>query len=332
MVGLSGYAIGYDIFEGNAYEGNTLIPFFEKMSRKFNLNKPVVIADSGLLSKSNITALEENGYEYILGARIKYVLVVAHRGDWRNAPENSLLAIDNCIKMGVDIVEIDVRMTKDSVLVLMHDKTIDRTTSGKGKVSDWTLDSLKSLGLRNEANCITQRKIPTLEEAMLAARGKILVNVDKAHDYLDEVYQVLKKTETVNQAILKGPNNIDEVRRKYGTLLNEIIYMPVIFEKTPNLKDFVDDFMTEYHPVAFEVIYSSTDSPNFEIINYIKQQNSRIWVNTLWESLCAGRDDDRALEDPDGSWGWVIEHGANIIQTDRPALLLEYLKEKGLHE
>lgn len=71
LVGLGGYAIGYDIFEGNAYEGNTLIPFLEKMSKKFNLKKPVVIADSGLLSKSNITALEENGYEYILGARIK---------------------------------------------------------------------------------------------------------------------------------------------------------------------------------------------------------------------------------------------------------------------
>jgi len=71
MVGLGGYAIGYDIFEGNAYEGHTLIPFLEKMSKKFNLEKPVVIADSGLLSKDNITALEENSYQYILGARIK---------------------------------------------------------------------------------------------------------------------------------------------------------------------------------------------------------------------------------------------------------------------
>lgn len=71
LVGLGGYAIGYDIFEGNTYEGHTLIPFLENMSKKFHLGKPVVIADSGLLSKSNITALEDNGYEYILGARIK---------------------------------------------------------------------------------------------------------------------------------------------------------------------------------------------------------------------------------------------------------------------
>jgi transposase len=71
LVGLGGYAIGYDIFEGNTYEGHTLIPFLENMSEKFNLGKPVVIADSGLLSKGNIIALENNGYEYILGARLK---------------------------------------------------------------------------------------------------------------------------------------------------------------------------------------------------------------------------------------------------------------------
>jgi transposase len=71
LVGLGGYAIGYDIFEGNTYEGHTLIPFIEKISLKFNLNKPIVIADAGLLSSDNVKALESNGYEYILGARLK---------------------------------------------------------------------------------------------------------------------------------------------------------------------------------------------------------------------------------------------------------------------
>lgn len=71
LVGLGGYAIGYDIFEGNTYEGHTLIPFLEKISKKFNLEKPVVVADAGLLSNENIKALETNHYEYILGARLK---------------------------------------------------------------------------------------------------------------------------------------------------------------------------------------------------------------------------------------------------------------------
>lgn len=71
LVGLGGYAIGYDIYEGNTYEGHTLIPFLEKISKKFNLNKPVVVADAGLLSNDNIKALEEKQYEYIIGARLK---------------------------------------------------------------------------------------------------------------------------------------------------------------------------------------------------------------------------------------------------------------------
>lgn len=71
LVGLGGYAIGYDIFEGNSYEGHTLIPFLEKIEQRFKLGKLVVIADSGLLSNENIAALEANSYEYILGARLK---------------------------------------------------------------------------------------------------------------------------------------------------------------------------------------------------------------------------------------------------------------------
>lgn len=71
LVGLGGYAIGYDIFEGNIYEGHTLIPFIEKIAVKFNLEKPIVVADSGLLSKDNIIALNEKNYEYIIGARLK---------------------------------------------------------------------------------------------------------------------------------------------------------------------------------------------------------------------------------------------------------------------
>ena len=71
LVGLGGYAIGYDIFERNTYEGHTLIPFLEKIRGKFNLEKPVVIADAELLSKENIKALEANQYQYILGARLK---------------------------------------------------------------------------------------------------------------------------------------------------------------------------------------------------------------------------------------------------------------------
>jgi transposase len=71
LVGLGGYAIGYDVFEGNTYEGHTLIPFLETISCKFNLGKPVVVADAGLLTSKNIEALQEGEYEYIIDARLK---------------------------------------------------------------------------------------------------------------------------------------------------------------------------------------------------------------------------------------------------------------------
>ena len=71
LVGKDGYAIGYDIFEGGIYEGHTLIPVIEKFEKRFNLDKPIVVADAGLLSSKNILALEKKGYSFIIGARIK---------------------------------------------------------------------------------------------------------------------------------------------------------------------------------------------------------------------------------------------------------------------
>lgn len=71
LVGKDGYPIGYELFEGNTFEGHTLIPVLERYSGRFKLEKPIVVADSGLLSKTNIEQLAGNGYHFIIGARIK---------------------------------------------------------------------------------------------------------------------------------------------------------------------------------------------------------------------------------------------------------------------
>ena len=78
-----------------------------------------------------------------------YAFVMAHRGDWRNWPENSLEAIESAIAMGCDILELDVAMTRDSQLVLCHDATLDRTTDGHGRIADHTLAEIKELRLRH---------------------------------------------------------------------------------------------------------------------------------------------------------------------------------------
>ncbi len=71
LVGLGGNPVGYDIFEGNIYEGNTFIPFVERVEKKYKIDKPIIVADSGLLSKRNINYFTEKGYKFIIGGRPK---------------------------------------------------------------------------------------------------------------------------------------------------------------------------------------------------------------------------------------------------------------------
>ncbi len=71
LVSAHGYPIGYQIFEGNTSETKTLIPILELFQERFAINKPIIVADAALLSEKNILALQKNGYQYILGARLK---------------------------------------------------------------------------------------------------------------------------------------------------------------------------------------------------------------------------------------------------------------------
>ena len=79
-------------------------------------------------------------------------------------------------------MEVDLARTKDGHLILLHDNTLDRTTTGKGKPEDHTLAEIKALRLRNGCHIKTIYKVPTLEEALLAAKGKVMLNLDKAFD------------------------------------------------------------------------------------------------------------------------------------------------------
>jgi glycerophosphoryl diester phosphodiesterase len=263
----------------------------------------------------------------------KEVLVAAHRGDWRNAPENSIAAIRYAIAMGVDIVEIDVQKTADGQLVIMHDDKIDRTTNGKGRVRDYTLDSLKKLYLRNGLGVVTHHRIPTLEEAMLTAKGKVMVNLDKCYDYMSDAYAVLEKTGTVHQAIFKGYFlSAAKVKADNAAILNKIHYMSMIQLDDTVALNMIHDFQREIKPVAFELIFKSDTSAILSGLSRIK--GSRLWVNSLWASLNGGHYDDMAVDDGNikDSWQWLLNKGFTVIQTDRPVALLAYLRSKGLHK
>lgn len=261
------------------------------------------------------------------------VLVVAHRGDWRYAPENSLAAIENAIRMGVDIVELDVQRTKDGQLILMHDYTLDRTTTGKGKISDWTLDSIKTLKLKNGAAIKTKHTIPTLEEALLATRGRILINLDKAYAFFDEVYVLLEKTGTTRQVIMKGSQPAEVVKQQFGQYLDKIIYMPIVNLDHKGAPGRIESFLNLLQPVAFELLYVSDNNPLPRQLAQSLKGKSLIWYNTLWDTMAGGHDDDQSLENSDMGYGYLVHMlNARIIQTDRPQLLIDYLKKKGLHQ
>lgn len=262
------------------------------------------------------------------------ILIVSHRADWRNAPENSLQAIDNCIKMGVDMVEIDLNKTKDSILIVMHDRTLNRTTNGKGTVSEYTLKEIKDLFLKNGAGCKTRHKVPTFEEVMLLCKGKVMVNIDKGYDYFKDVYKVLEKTGTVNQCIIKSTHPYAKVKSENGEVLEKMIFMPVVSLHKDGAEEIIDEYIRNLKPQAFELVFNNDSPKIINLINKVKASGAKIFINTLWPSLCGGHDDDRAVElnQPDESWGWVVGHGAKMIQTDRPALLLDYLKSHNLHE
>lgn len=271
--------------------------------------------------------------EKLLSRDQNSVLVVAHRGDWRYAPENSLPAIDNAIKMGVDIVELDVQRTKDGHYILMHDKTLDRTTTGSGLVSEWTLDSIQSLNLKNGCNIKTKEKVPTLEEALLHAKGKVMINLDKADRYFDEIYALLRKTGTTKQIIMKGNKSAEEVKNQFGKYLQDVIYMPIVHLYRKNAEEQIDIFIRELNPVAFELLYKD-DSETLPLKMKDKLfGKSLIWYNTLWDTMAGGHDDDMSLVDPDKGYGYLIDTlGTRIIQTDRPGYLLDYLRKRGLHD
>jgi glycerophosphoryl diester phosphodiesterase len=272
--------------------------------------------------------------ESFLSGQPSELLVVSHRGDWRNAPENSLQAILNCIEMGVDMVEIDLKKTKDGHLVLMHDRLINRTMNGKGNAEDYTLAELKAMNLKNGAGCKTRHKIPTFEEVMLLCKGKIMVNVDKGYDYFKEAYAILEKTGTADQCVMKASLPYEKVKAENGEVLDKMIFMPVVNLYKEGAEAIIDSYLEHMKPVAFELVFDN-DGPEVQrLIKKVHDSGAKIFINTLWPELCGGHDDDRAVElkQPEESWGWVVNQGVKLIQTDRPALLLEYLEGKKLHD
>lgn len=256
------------------------------------------------------------------------VMIVAHRGNWREAPENSVWAVKKAIEYGANMAEIDLALTKDSILILMHDKTIDRTTTGKGKPQDFTLSEIQQFYLRDGAGHPTQMRIPTLEEVLKVAKGKIFLNLDKGFNYIGLVYPMLKKYDMLQEVLFKGNVSYELFNKSYGAIKNEIIFMPIVRLSKGQGLSMIQEYINNYTPYGFEFTVGKTEE-NLINFQFLRDKGIKVWVNALWYYHNAGNNDDVALENPN-VYDWYVKHKVNIIQTDRLKELTEYLQKNGL--
>lgn len=265
----------------------------------------------------------------------KNVIVISHRGDWRNYPENSIPAIESVIRMGVDIMELDLKKTKDGVLVLSHDKTLDRCTNGKGPVSDYTLAEIKQLRLKRAHGVTTDSlRMPTLEEALAVCKDRIVVNVDQGFEFYDEVLAITEKLGVTDQILIKGKKPAAFCAQKFAAHPRNMMYMPIIDILKPQGKALFKEYMDGgIVPLAYEVCWDHMTPEVMDCFKKVRSTGSKLWVNTIWKTLCGGLDDDKAFAtSPEEIYDQVIDLGATMIQTDRPEMLINYLRKKGLHE
>ncbi|MEU1156113.1 glycerophosphodiester phosphodiesterase family protein, partial [Streptomyces sp. NPDC005918] len=254
------------------------------------------------------------------------VMIAAHRGQWRKAPENSVAGIRAGFADGAQIVEVDVRLTKDKVPVLMHDATVDRTTDGKGRVADLTLAQLRGLrlraGLGGRQAPLTAHHVPTLAEAMTAARALGLVNLDQAWRDREAVWRVLEQTGTVRTGLFKSRAPVPEVR---GFLARHpgALYMHLVDDANAGS---VAEF-GKGRPPAFEVVFDDVrDKVAAPAFARDLRTTGRVWFDTMWDGLAARYTDEASLISPARGWGKLLaDSRATVLLTDNVETLRSYL-------
>lgn len=260
-----------------------------------------------------------------------YVLVAAHRGFHKQAPENSMAALCSAIELGADIVEVDVQLSKDSVLVLMHDETIDRTTNGRGKVADFTFAELQSFFLKGNNGENTTCKIPSLRAVLkeAVARQAVLINIDKASRLFKEVAKVVNAENAQDVVVVKTNIAVKGILAA-APYLDGSLVMPVIhLDKWDDAMERVDKLLCELNSPIFEIVFQNDNGERF--LRLHNEYAFNFWYTTTSAISTAGRNDAMAVRQgmKDESWGWLVNHRAKVIMSDHPDELIPYLESLG---
>ncbi|HAL50773.1 MAG TPA: glycerophosphodiester phosphodiesterase, partial [Sphingobacterium sp.] len=146
----------------------------------------------------------EELYQFLTYDDNRYPLVSLHRGGPASGyPENAIETFSYNASLQPVLVECDVRISKDSALILMHDNTLNRTTTGRGTVNASTLAELKSLRLLDNNKKITPYRIPTLEEALAWGKGKVIFTLDIKNDVpYEAVINAIRKQRAESSVVI----------------------------------------------------------------------------------------------------------------------------------
>jgi glycerophosphoryl diester phosphodiesterase len=242
-----------------------------------------------------------------VAAQTRHVVAVSHRGEHLHHPENTMPAFEEAIKLGADFIEVDVQTTADGKLVLSHDGTVNRCTNGQGKVSEMTFDQVEALdaGIKTGPE-FAGTKIPTFDQALDAARGRIGVYVDvKNASARDLVSHIDGHGMTGHVVIYCGLN----LAKAIQDLNPELKVMP-----ESNSVEHTRLLLEQLHP---KVIAFGARDFTPDVIAAAKQASAEIYVDRMGPT-----------DAPEG-WQSAIDAGADGIQTDRPGPLVEYLRQRG---
>lgn len=287
---------------------------------------------------ANFAALRER----VLHPPAGYVVVVAHRACFAAAPENSPEAIDACAKLGVDVVENDVRSTKDGELILMHDDTVNRTTSGWGYVNDLKMEDLAKLRLRDGAGgpgaAVTSIPVTTLRAYYRAAKGRVMINLELKPSLAANFETLLAKSlrmaaeeGVLDQILLKVPDQISHGKLASKHVLSTITppagvaMWPILWEGPADPIRRLDELET-YKGEGYELPFITPDYFK-RIAADLRLKGRPVMAVAVQPQWSGGLSDAVSLGDPDAGWGQLLALGANVIMTDHPEYLLRYLEK-----
>lgn len=245
------------------------------------------------------------------------LLITGHRGGMvKGFPENSIATFENTLKHTPAFFEIDPRLTKDSVMVLMHDATLDRTTTGKGKLSDYTYEELKKFRLKDAEGNITDFPIPTLSEVIEWARGKTVLNLDHKDVPLAMTAALIKKHKA-DAFVMLTVHSAAEMSYYLSQNKNHTFSAFV-----RNMKEYED--------------YEKAGVPFTQMIAYIgphvKPENKELYAllnkkgTMCMISAASSYDKLKTAEERKAAYLAIAKDGASILESDYPIEAAEAVK------